>query len=308
MKFSNNISLICTVYNEANNISAFLDSISSQSVLPGEFIIVDGGSTDGTAELVQQYLSTGNLTGIGKLIIDPSCNKKHSKGPIAKARNLAISACKNEIIAVTDAGCILKGDWLENITAPLVKDSTIDVVCGWYEPLASTFWQQSIAWVIMVPPENVSEESSIPSSRSIAFRKKSWKEVGGYSEDSYSSEDTKFFLELKRRGCRIAWRQDAIVLWKVPSNLKWFLWLNYKYGMGDGANKMLWYHLFVNLGKLSMSIIFLGLGFLFHGIFLFLFIALWGGLIIVRRPEDSIKLSNIIKMPIIIAAKIVYDT
>ncbi len=40
------ISFITTVYNEEGSIIEFLQSLKRQTLLPGEIVIVDGGSTD----------------------------------------------------------------------------------------------------------------------------------------------------------------------------------------------------------------------------------------------------------------------
>ena len=49
------ISFITTVYNEEGSIIEFLQSLKSQTCLPGEMIIVDGGSTDRTFEMVKDF-------------------------------------------------------------------------------------------------------------------------------------------------------------------------------------------------------------------------------------------------------------
>nr|WP_148702350.1 glycosyltransferase [Nitrosopumilus piranensis] len=50
-----NISIICTVKNEEDNISTLLDSLLNQTLLADEIIIVDGGSTDKTISIIQDY-------------------------------------------------------------------------------------------------------------------------------------------------------------------------------------------------------------------------------------------------------------
>ena len=46
-------SFITTVFNEENNIEAFIDSVLNQTKSPDEIIIVDGGSTDKTLEILK---------------------------------------------------------------------------------------------------------------------------------------------------------------------------------------------------------------------------------------------------------------
>ena len=51
MKFT----LIATVRNEAGTIREFVDSLLEQSRTPDEILIVDGASTDGTREILEDY-------------------------------------------------------------------------------------------------------------------------------------------------------------------------------------------------------------------------------------------------------------
>jgi glycosyltransferase involved in cell wall biosynthesis len=50
-------SVITVCYNEAANIKSTLDSVISQTSHDYEWIVIDGGSTDGTKEILQQYAS-----------------------------------------------------------------------------------------------------------------------------------------------------------------------------------------------------------------------------------------------------------
>ncbi|MCL5073807.1 MAG: glycosyltransferase, partial [Actinobacteria bacterium] len=50
-----NVSFIITLLNEEKDISVFLDSLFEQSALPEEIVIVDGGSTDNTLDILGNY-------------------------------------------------------------------------------------------------------------------------------------------------------------------------------------------------------------------------------------------------------------
>ena len=74
------VSLICTLKNEEFSAKVLLDSLLSQSRLPHEIIIVDGGSIDRTVEIINSYIQKGAPI---KLIIKGGAN-------IAQGRNIAI--------------------------------------------------------------------------------------------------------------------------------------------------------------------------------------------------------------------------
>jgi glycosyltransferase involved in cell wall biosynthesis len=52
----NIVSIITVVYNGARTISQTIESVCSQTVLPYEYIIIDGHSTDATLEIVKGYM------------------------------------------------------------------------------------------------------------------------------------------------------------------------------------------------------------------------------------------------------------
>ena len=114
------VSLITTVLNEENSIEKFLKSVIQQTKKPNEFIIVDGGSTDNTYEIIKKYAKKYNWIKVFRV----------NGASVGMGRNIAIQKARNKIIACTDAGCILDRKWLEKITKPFQKNKGIDVVVG----------------------------------------------------------------------------------------------------------------------------------------------------------------------------------
>ncbi len=53
-----NISIITVCYNSAATIEDTLESVAAQSYKNVEHIIIDGGSTDGTVELIRGWKKT----------------------------------------------------------------------------------------------------------------------------------------------------------------------------------------------------------------------------------------------------------
>lgn len=224
------ISLICTVKNEDKTIKELLESIFNQVRKPDEIIIVDGGSTDKTVDIVKGY--SENNTRID-LIIAPGAN-------ISKGRNIAIERAKGNIIAVTDAGCILDSNWIKNIVKPFEEDSSVDVVSGWSEPIAQNDFELCVAE--LTSPKlykvNKRKENFLPPSRSVAFKKECWERIGGYPEWLYTAEDTLLDLKLKSCNFKFSFAQDAVVNYRVRTNVKDVAKQYYLYGKGDGQAKL----------------------------------------------------------------------
>ncbi len=207
------VSLISTVFNEEKNIKEFVESLADQTKKPDEFIIVDGGSDDGTFDTLKdlarkyKWMKTYQVKGAN----------------ISKGRNYAISRTKNEIIVSVDAGSKYKGDWLEN----LVNGFNGEVSFGMEEPLIENDFQKILAKKLL--------HKGVPgSSRNMIFLKKIWKEVGGYPEDMKRAEDTLFDERIKKAGYKISRVPDAICYWEMRKNLKEVKKQFYGYGYWDG--------------------------------------------------------------------------
>src|SRR5882672_4708052 len=167
------IALISTVYNEGEGIFAWADALRKQGRQPDEFVIVDGGSTDGTPERLRQAFNHGDFK--APRIIVEKCN-------IARGRNLAIQNTTAEIIAATDAGSFPAPAWLDEITRPLLANDNLDVVGGLNVSVDVTPFQQFLARLEPREETGVTAGQIHPSSRNTAFRRRAWADVGGYPE------------------------------------------------------------------------------------------------------------------------------
>jgi glycosyltransferase involved in cell wall biosynthesis len=115
------ISVVIPTYNEEANIAVCLASLCNQT-LPREryeLIVVDGGSKDSTREIAAKYAD--------QVFIQTS--KK-----VGGARNDGAKAAKGEIVATTDADCIIPPDWLERIEADFARHPDVVQVYGLVHP------------------------------------------------------------------------------------------------------------------------------------------------------------------------------
>jgi glycosyltransferase involved in cell wall biosynthesis len=96
------ISVVVPTYNEEQNIEGCLRSLADQTVPRDtyEIIVVDGNSKDKTRELAEPLAD--------RVFIQTSKR-------VGGARNDGAMAAKGDIIATTDADCILPRDWVERI-------------------------------------------------------------------------------------------------------------------------------------------------------------------------------------------------
>jgi len=98
------ISVITAVYNRASTIARSIDSVASQSYMDVEHIVIDGSSTDGTLEVIEQNRNS-------RMVI----YSEPDEG-IYDALNKGIKRATGEIIGVVHSDDVLAGpNVLENI-------------------------------------------------------------------------------------------------------------------------------------------------------------------------------------------------
>jgi glycosyltransferase involved in cell wall biosynthesis len=226
------VSVIVTVKNEGQAIRRLLDSLVAQTRLPDEVVIVDGGSTDNTVEIIQRYAEDGRLP--LRLLVRPGAN-------ISAGRNAAINAAQGEIIASTDAGVRLSPRWLEELTKPFDQEGTASgdagrpmVVSGFFLPDPQTAFETAMGATVLPAVGDVVPRHFLPSSRSVAFRKEAWEAVGGYPEWLDYCEDLIFDFRLRDRYGPFPFVPEALAYFRPRSSLRAFLRQYYRYARGDG--------------------------------------------------------------------------
>jgi glycosyltransferase involved in cell wall biosynthesis len=217
------VALIATMLNEAGNLRPFLEALLAQTRRPDEILLCDGGSEDGSLEIIREYIRAGTPI---QLISAPGAN-------IARGRNLAIREAGCEIVAVTDAGCRADPRWLEEITAPF-EDATVAVASGFSLAAARNRIEESFGIITLGDIRAVDPAAFSPSSRSIAFRRSAWEKAGGYPEELDYAEDSLFNRRLRESGARFVFSSKALVQWLPPTTVREAARKFYLYGRGDG--------------------------------------------------------------------------
>ncbi len=217
------VAVIATVLNESESIQTLLDSLAAQTRAPDEIIIVDGGSTDGTLAILQEYTERLPL----RVISLPGAN-------ISEGRNAAIRATQADIIASTDAGVRIPPDWLAHLIAAWDRGENPPAVAGFFLPDPQTLFEWALAATTLPLVEEIDPSRFLPSSRSVAFRRDVWEQVGGYPEWLAYSEDVVFDLRIRALAGEFAWAPDAVVYFRPRSTVRAFFRQYRNYAFGDG--------------------------------------------------------------------------
>lgn len=227
------VSVIVTVYNEARSIERLLDSLANQTRRPDEVVICDGGSRDGTVEIIRRYVQQypDRLPGL-RVLVQPGAN-------ISQGRNLAIVAAAGPIIAATDAGVRLTSTWLEKLVLPwTIEQAPPLAVAGFFLPDIDTLFSTAMAATVLPLLDEIQPQRFLPSSRSVAFSKVAWQRVGGYPEWLDYCEDLLFDFALNAQQPTLptafAWAPTAVVYFRPRESLGAFWTQYYRYARGDG--------------------------------------------------------------------------
>ena len=232
------VSLICTVLNEAGTIEALVRSVAAMVRLPDEFVVVDAGSSDGTAEILR--LLAGEYPWL-RLSVEPGCN-------IARGRNAAIGVASGGLIAMVDAGCLVDREWLARLLAHRQAHPGAGIVGGWTVVRPSNRFEEWVS-LLQLPSDRVDRSTFLPSARSALMTREAWKAAGGFPEElTLAGEDTLFMVRARAAGVTILFEPGAFVTWQPQRSAGAYLRQYHRYGIGDGEARM---HLWLNL-KLAL--------------------------------------------------------
>lgn len=202
------ISVVVPVRDEEGSIRALIEGLLAQTLLPHEIVITDGGSVDGTREIIEEFISRGAPV---KLI------REQDSMP-GRARNVGVEQAQCDWIAFTDAGTRPEPAWLAALASK--AGSEADVVYGSFAPIVDSFFKECAAIAYLPPPVEI--EGTSTSARSIAsalMRRKVWATVGGFPEHLRSAEDLVFMQRVEAEGFRELRAPEAVVYWNIQANL-----------------------------------------------------------------------------------------
>ncbi len=207
------------------NLFRLLKSLNKLTPLPDEVIIIDDRSTDQTPDLLRRWKDLDN--GICKKIV----LKNQNKGP-AHSRNIGIELASNKLVAFVDDDVVIKSDWIEKITSPLINTHKSLVGVG---GVVKAFKKHVISqyYVIHNILEAPIQLNYLPTVN-CCFKKKHLMAVGGFDEKFLfaGGEDTDLCLRLKKMGFFFDKVQDAIVYHDFSPNFIDFCQTWLRYGKG----------------------------------------------------------------------------
>ena len=226
------VTVVVPAYNESAGIEATVRSLVA-STYPVEVIVVDDGSTDGTADLVESLW----LPGV-RVIRRPNGGKP-------AALNTGIAAASHDLLVLVDGDTVFEPDTVRRLVQPFA-DPRVGAVSGNAKVgnrrgLLGR-WQH-IEYVVGFNLDrrlfDLAECMPTVPGAIGAFRGSALHRVGGVSEVTLA-EDTDLTMALCRDGWRVVYEEKAIAWTEAPAGLS-ALWRQ-RYRWCYGTLQAMWKH------------------------------------------------------------------
>ena len=216
------VSVVVNTLNRARHLRGALEGLRAQRYRDFEVVVVNGPSTDGTAELLASEAG--------------SIKVRHC--PVASlgtSRNLGIAAASGEIVAFLDDDAVPEPAWLERLVRPYA-DPSVGVVGGGILDHTGVAWQAKLTvcdrFGRATHPERLPDEvgSAVsgsprfpaPTGANASFRRRALVEVGGFDETiAWFLDETDTCLRVLDAGWTVRLVEGAIVHHKyAPSHIR----------------------------------------------------------------------------------------
>ncbi len=199
-------SVVIPAHNASRTLGECLDALARQTVAPDRFevIVVDDGSTDGTAELARRWFACHPCP-TGGVITQPRTGA-------AAARNRGVERARAPLILFTDADCAPAPDWIEAML-PAFADAEVVGAKGTYR----TCQEALVARFVQIEYEDkydlLATQTRIDfiDTYSAAYRREVLLANGGFDEAIHFTEDQELSFRLAQRGYKLVFQPAAVV-------------------------------------------------------------------------------------------------
>jgi glycosyltransferase involved in cell wall biosynthesis len=200
------VSVVIPCRNERAHVGALIDALRQQQAPPDEIIVVDGGSTDGTREVLEARAQAPHRVGVRVLT--------RKDASIPEAVNAAVRDARGDVIVRLDAHSEPSAIYISRALDRLAEDRAGVVGGVWHvAPGASTATAAAIARAAAHPLGAGDAAYRIGRSRTEpvdvdtvpfgCFRRAVWESLGGLDESLLTNEDYEFNYRVRQAGLRV---------------------------------------------------------------------------------------------------------
>jgi glycosyltransferase len=183
------VSVITPTFNSASTLSLTLQSVQSQTNADVEHIIQDGGSTDGTLEIVKRFPHVS------------ACHVESDRG-IYDAMNKGIQHSTGDIIAILNSDDVFYDEnVLKDVVHKFTVDKSLDCIYGnisYFEddPMIAS----NRLWISKTYYERFFEDGHVPPHPAVFVKKEVYSEYGVYLTDFEVAADYEFLFRVLKIG------------------------------------------------------------------------------------------------------------
>jgi peptidoglycan/xylan/chitin deacetylase (PgdA/CDA1 family)/GT2 family glycosyltransferase len=227
------VSVVVPAYNEAANIAATVRSLADSDYPRFEVIVVDDGSTDGTADLVERL----GLPGV-RVVRQPNAGKP-------AALNNGVRYARADLLVLVDGDTVFQRDTLSRLVQGFA-DPAVGAVSGNTKVANRSGllgrWQH-LEYVIGFNLDRRAYDvagcmPTIPGAIG-AFRRRVLAEVGGVPSDTLA-EDSDLTMAVLRAGWRVVYEERAVAWTEAPASLRQLYRQRYRWCYG--TLQAIWKH------------------------------------------------------------------
>ena len=221
------VSVVVPAYNEASGIVRTVQSLLAQHYTGLEILVVDDGSSDGTATAASDAF--GHHADV-RVLTKPNGGK-------ASALNFGVARAMGEVVVAVDADTLLAPGAIAALVAPLA-DARVGAVAGNAKVgnriNLVTRWQA----VEYITSQNLDRRAfallnciTVVPGAIGAWRRTLVLDAGGFSEQTLA-EDQDLTLTLLERGWRIAYADAAVAYTEAPDTLRGLSGQRFRWSFG----------------------------------------------------------------------------
>ena len=172
-----------------------------------EIIIVDGGSTDGTLEVVRKYINDLDI----KII-------HNELGIVSTGFNLGLNNALGNYIIRIDGHCEIPKNYIK-VCYKILEEKKVDIVGGYIKTISNSTIGCSIAVAqsstfgvgnVKFRNASLSNSSYVDTLAFGAHRRQLFYELGGYDEEMVCNQDDEFNYRVLQSGKKI-WLESSLV-------------------------------------------------------------------------------------------------
>ncbi|MBP7051874.1 MAG: glycosyltransferase family 2 protein [Phycisphaerae bacterium] len=199
--------IVTPAYNEAKDIAGTIETLVRQTVLPSRWVIVDDGSTDDTAAIVQSYAAKHGFIQYYRRYRDQTQTYFASNVYAIMEGVGQVASEPWDFLAVLDADITLPADYYEQIFARFDADPKLGVASGVYENLMNGKLQKVL-----------NDRRSTPKAIQV-FRRACFEAIGGYVPLKHGGEDTCACIMARMNGWKCWSFPEVKVIHRRPTGM-----------------------------------------------------------------------------------------